>query len=72
MNGTILYSPSLLPSKSLITARGQHLDFFQNDTGTYISSGNVTANVLRTDVITSNGQCLFPAPACGPTLWTVG
>ncbi|KAG7562951.1 hypothetical protein FFLO_01641 [Filobasidium floriforme] len=56
INGSIQYSTDLLPSKSLITARGETINFFQNDTGTYVSSdNNVTANVLRTDVITSNG-----------------
>jgi hypothetical protein len=48
----------------LITARGQNLEFYKNDTGTYIASEQVTAKILRMDVITSNGE-LFSMSSIG-------
>ncbi|KAH9891319.1 FAS1 domain-containing protein [Cubamyces lactineus] len=54
INGTTVYSP-LLSSQNYTSAAGEPLSFILNGTGHYVTSGNVTAQIIQPDVLLPNG-----------------
>lgn len=54
INGSVAYSPDFF-SSNYTSAGGEPFRFSTNLTGTYVSSGNITARILQSDVIASNG-----------------
>ncbi|RDX40108.1 FAS1 domain-containing protein [Lentinus brumalis] len=54
INGSTVYSP-LLSSANLTSAAGEPLSFVLNATGHYVTSGNVTAQIIQPDVLLPNG-----------------
>ncbi|KAI0820619.1 FAS1 domain-containing protein [Trametes gibbosa] len=54
INGTTVYSP-LLSGANFTSAAGEPLSFILNATGHYVSSGNVTAQIVQPDVLLPNG-----------------
>ncbi|KAJ8495153.1 hypothetical protein ONZ51_g1853 [Trametes cubensis] len=54
INGTTVYSP-LLSSQNYTSAAGEPLHFILNGTGHYVTSGNVTAQIIQPDVLLPNG-----------------
>ncbi|CDO74773.1 hypothetical protein BN946_scf185001.g21 [Trametes cinnabarina] len=54
INGTTVYSP-LLSSQSYTSAAGESFSFTFNATGHWVTSGNVTAQVIQPDVLLPNG-----------------
>ncbi|KAI0716117.1 hypothetical protein C8T65DRAFT_124642 [Cerioporus squamosus] len=54
INGSTIYSP-LLSSGNLTSAAGEPLSFVLNATGHYVTSGNVTAQIVQPDVLLPNG-----------------
>jgi uncharacterized surface protein with fasciclin (FAS1) repeats len=54
INGTTVYS-SGLSSNPITTAAGEPVSFTANSTGTFVTSGNVTARIVQPDVLISNG-----------------
>ncbi|TBU41139.1 FAS1 domain-containing protein [Dichomitus squalens] len=56
INGTTVYSPLLAGSNANRTsAAGEPLSFVLNATGHYVTSGNVTAQIIQPDVLLPNG-----------------
>ncbi|KAI0327278.1 FAS1 domain-containing protein [Cubamyces sp. BRFM 1775] len=54
INGTTVYSP-LLSGQNYTSAAGEPLQFTLNGTGHYVTSGNVTAQIIQPDVLLPNG-----------------
>ncbi|KAI8983181.1 FAS1 domain-containing protein [Trametes punicea] len=54
INGTTVYSP-LLASQNYTSAAGEPLTFVLNGTGHYVTSGNITAQIVQPDVLLPNG-----------------
>lgn len=59
INGSSYYSPTLLqsssPSSSFISESGQAFTFTTNSSGQYVTSGNSTAKIVKSDVLVANG-----------------
>ena len=64
LNSTVVYSTQLAGDdgddddgnvRSAVTASGQTLTFEDGDDGLVVRSGNVTARIIRSDVLTNNG-----------------
>ncbi|KAL7411175.1 FAS1 domain-containing protein [Mrakia frigida] len=55
INGTVGYSSVIMDGMALTSASGQALSIIKNDTGVFVVSGEVTAQVLRADVPIKNG-----------------
>lgn len=54
INGTTVYS-SGLGTTGATTAAGEKLTFMSNTTGSFVTSGNVTAMITQPDVLLENG-----------------
>lgn len=54
INGTTVYS-SDLGSTGAVTAAGEKLTFTTNITGTFVTTGSVTALITQPDVLLENG-----------------
>ncbi|KAI9062255.1 FAS1 domain-containing protein [Trametes sanguinea] len=54
INGTTVYSP-LLAGQNYTSAAGEPLSFSFNGTGHFVTSGNVTAQIVQPDVLLPNG-----------------
>lgn len=54
INGTAVYS-TMLGSGNYTSAGGEPFTFASNSSGTFVTSGNVTARVVQSDVIIQNG-----------------
>lgn len=54
INGTTVYSPELSGANQT-SAAGEPLSFSRNETGQYVTSGNVTALIVQSDVLLPNG-----------------
>ncbi|KAJ2995836.1 hypothetical protein NUW54_g7316 [Trametes sanguinea] len=54
INGTTVYSP-LLAGQNYTSAAGEPLSFSFNGTGHFVTSGNVTAQIIQPDVLLPNG-----------------
>lgn len=55
INGTTVYSPFLTGSQSYVSQAGQTFTFSINETGQYVTQGNVTARIVQPDVLLENG-----------------
>ncbi|KAF5346433.1 hypothetical protein D9758_012767 [Tetrapyrgos nigripes] len=55
INGTSVYSPSITDGAKLTSSRGEELSFTVNATGVFVTSGNATAQIVQTDLLTENG-----------------
>ena len=55
INGTTLYSPLLAGSQNYTSTAGESLSFSLNGTGQYVTLGNTTARLLKTDMLTNSG-----------------
>lgn len=60
LNSTVVYSTQLAGDddgnvRSAVSASGQTLTFEDGDDGLVVRSGNVTARIIRSDVLTNNG-----------------
>ncbi|KAI0638779.1 hypothetical protein C8Q77DRAFT_1151809 [Trametes polyzona] len=54
INGTTVYSPEL-PGQNFTSAAGEPLSFVLNATGHFVTSGNITAQIIQPDVLLPNG-----------------
>lgn len=54
INGSSVYAAELGSSK-WVSAGGEEFSFTTNSTGTFVTSGNSTAKVVESDILTSNG-----------------
>lgn len=54
INGTTVYSPSLA-NATYISAGGQYLHFRSNSSGKFVTSGDTTAQIIKSDVLVKNG-----------------
>ncbi|KAJ7595326.1 hypothetical protein C8J56DRAFT_1115108 [Mycena floridula] len=55
INGTSVYSPSLVDGANYTSAAGESMIIVQNGTGTYVWSGkDVSAKILSTDILAEN------------------
>ncbi|KAG9128092.1 hypothetical protein FRC07_004986 [Ceratobasidium sp. 392] len=54
INGTSVYSTGLT-SQSFASAGGQQFQFASNSSGTYVTSGNSSAQIVRADIPVKNG-----------------
>ncbi|KAI0369994.1 FAS1 domain-containing protein [Pilatotrama ljubarskyi] len=54
INGSTVYSPELA-GQNLTSAAGEPLSFVLNGTGHFVTSGNVTAQIIQPDVLLPNG-----------------
>ncbi|KAI0641205.1 FAS1 domain-containing protein [Trametes meyenii] len=54
INGSTIYSPELA-GQNHTSAAGEPLNFILNATGHYVTSGNVTAQIVQPDVLLPNG-----------------
>ena len=57
INGTSCYSPTLFQSSSpsFISESGQAFTFSSNSSGEYVTSGNSTAKIIKSDALVKNG-----------------
>jgi uncharacterized surface protein with fasciclin (FAS1) repeats len=55
LQGTVLYSTTIANVTNATSAGGSHIDFINNDTGTYARSGDKTLLIVQSDIITRNG-----------------
>ena len=57
INGTSYYSPTLLQASSppFISESGQPFTFSTNSSGEYVTSGNTTAKIVKSNVLVKNG-----------------
>ena len=55
INGSTVYSPSLVPGSNLTSAAGEPLSFVLNATGQYVTSGKASARITQPDVLLPNG-----------------
>lgn len=55
INGTVVYSPLVSNGLNATSAGGETLSFTTNSTGVFVTSGNSTARIIRTDIPISNG-----------------
>lgn len=55
LNGTTVYSPSISSSSNVTSALGEAVSFSTNSSGTYVTSGNSTAKIVKSDVLVKNG-----------------
>jgi len=54
LNGTTLYSTQITNGLNLTTAAGESITFTTNSTGIFVKVGNTTAQIIQSDIITSN------------------
>lgn len=55
LNGTVAYSTTLTNGMNVTSGSGEPLRIAKNGTGVFVSSGNVTAKVVRADIPLKNG-----------------
>ncbi|PVF99041.1 FAS1 domain-containing protein [Serendipita vermifera] len=55
INGTALYSSQITDGFSITSGGGEPLTFASNSTGLFVTSGNSTAKIIQTNILTSNG-----------------
>lgn len=55
INGTTVYSPSLVNGTTYVSAAGEDFHFTSNSSGKFVTSGNVTAQIVQPDVLIKNG-----------------
>ncbi|CAG7846305.1 SubName: Full=Related to TGF beta induced protein ig-h3 {ECO:0000313/EMBL:CCA69644.1} [Serendipita indica DSM 11827] len=55
INGTAVYSTGVTDGGSAISAGGEELKFAVNSSGAFVTSGNSTAKIVQTNILTSNG-----------------
>lgn len=55
INGTVAYSTNIASGQNFTSAGGQPFTFSTNSTGTFVTSGQSTAQIVATDIILNNG-----------------
>ena len=55
INGTVAYSTDIASGQNYTSAGGQPFTFSTNSTGTFVTSGQSTAQIVATDIILNNG-----------------
>ncbi|GAA5988918.1 hypothetical protein JCM10908_006229 [Rhodotorula pacifica] len=55
INGTVVYSTQITPNTTATSAAGAQFSFVSNANGTYVRSGNSTAQIIRADIPIANG-----------------
>jgi uncharacterized surface protein with fasciclin (FAS1) repeats len=55
INGTAVYSTGVSDGATAISAGGEQLKFAVNSSGAFVTSGNSTAKIVQTNILTSNG-----------------
>ncbi|THU75415.1 FAS1 domain-containing protein, partial [Dendrothele bispora CBS 962.96] len=55
INGTTVYSPSIFNGTVITSSQGENLTFTTNSSGAFVSSGQSTAQIVQTDILTENG-----------------
>jgi uncharacterized surface protein with fasciclin (FAS1) repeats len=55
INGTALYAPQITNGLNITGAGGEPLTFTSNSTGTWVTSGSASAQIIRPNILTSNG-----------------
>lgn len=54
-SGTALYSPEITNGLNITGAGGKPLTFTSNTTGTWVTSGSSSAQILQPNILTANG-----------------
>lgn len=72
LQGTVLYSTTMVNVTNATSAGGSRVDFINNGTGTYARSGDKMLLIVQSDIITRNGVIhlvngLFDASNATPT-----